>query len=161
MAVQTQEPDQLRIDQRPVDPRGPRFAAGVTTVVLAIILLLGPNSFGAAVLLAFQLLVFAGGAILGLPYQLYGVIYRKLVAPRLSKPKELEDPQPPRFAQAVGALFALIGSVGWALGFGFVFYAAVGLALAAAFLNVAFNFCLGCEMYLVIRRSGVKLPVRI
>lgn len=160
MAVHTPAPSQLRSDQRPVDPRGPRFGAGITTIVLAVILLLGPNSFWAAVLLAFQTLVFAGGAILGLPYQLYGVIYRKFVAPKLSKPKELEDPQPPRFAQAVGAVFALLGAVGWVLGLSGLFYAAVGLALAAAFLNAAFNFCLGCEMYLLLRRSGVKTAAR-
>ena len=33
-----------------------------------------------------------------------------------------------------------------------IFYAAVGMALAAAFLNAAFNFCLGCEMYLRINK---------
>lgn len=159
MAVQTPAPERLRIDQRPVDPRGPRFAAGVTTVVLAVILLLGPDSFWSAVLLAFQLLVFAAGAILGLPYQPYGAIYRKFVARLLPKPKELEDPRPPRFAQALGAVFLAIGAAGWVLDFAPVFYVAVGMATAAAFLNAAFNFCLGCEMYLWLRRSGVKPAV--
>ena len=35
--------------------------------------------------------------------------------------------------------------------------AGVGLALGAAFLNAAFGFCLGCEMYLIGRRL---LPAR-
>ena len=30
-----------------------------------------------------------------------------------------------------------------------LFYAATGLAFAAALLNVAFDFCLGCELYLL------------
>ena len=159
MAVQTPAPAQLRIDQRPVDPRGPRFAAGVTTVVLAIILVLGLDSVWSAVLLAFQLLVFAAGAILGLPYQPYGAVYRKFVSRLLPKPRTLEDPRPPRFAQAVGAVFLVIGAAGWVLDLAPVFYIAVGMATAATFLNFAFNFCLGCEMYLWLHRSGVKPAV--
>ena len=34
-----------------------------------------------------------------------------------------------------------------------VAYVAVAFALGAAFLNAAFDFCLGCEMYLLGRRA--------
>jgi hypothetical protein len=64
-----------------------------------------------------------------------------------------EDVRPPQFAQAVGLVFALIAVIASVVGAGGVFTIAVGFALAAAFLNAAFNFCLGCEMYLLILRA--------
>lgn len=128
-----------------IDPRGPRFGAAITTVVLGLVLVLGP---GAWPLLALQTLVFAAGAILGLQYQPYGIAYRALVQPRLGPPTSTEDARPPRFAQAVGLVFAAVGLFGALTGLDVVFYAAVGMAFVAAFLNAAFDFCLGCEMYL-------------
>jgi len=37
----------------------------------------------------------------------------------------------------------------------YAFTVAVGFALAAAFLNAAFNYCLGCQMYLLILRARI------
>ena len=134
-----------------IDPRGPRFGAGITVVVLAIVLIAGPGVLGTG-LLAWQTLVFALGAFVGLSAQPYGVLYRRLVRPRLAPPSELEAEAPPRFAQLVGFLFAVVGLVAYLTGVTLVGQIAVGFALAAAFLNAAFNFCLGCEMYLLGRR---------
>jgi hypothetical protein len=131
-----------------IDPRGPRFGAVITTVVLAVVLVTG-NGW----LLAAQTVVFAAGALSGLKYAPYGYIYRALVRPRLPKPTELENPAPPTFAQGVGFGFALVGTIGYLSGItalGLVFTA---FALAAAFLNAAFDFCLGCEVYLLLRRG--------
>ena len=130
-----------------IDPRGPRFAAALTTVVLALVLVSG-NVW----LLAGQTAVFALGAFAGLGRSPYGVVYRHLVRPRLAPPTELESSAPPRFAQGVGFGFGLIGTLGLALGASTVGLVAVGLALAAAFLNAAFGLCLGCEVYLIGRR---------
>lgn len=132
-----------------IDPRGPRFGAIITTVVLGLVLLIGP---GAWPLLAFQTLVFAAGAILGLQYQPYGMAYRAWVQPRLGPPNTTEDARPPRFAQAVGLLFAGVGLLGAVLGIDALFYVSVGMAFFAAFLNAAFDFCLGCEMYVRLQR---------
>lgn len=155
----TQASQQATTRTRPpahqIDPRGPRFGAAITTVVLALILLFGSNSPIAALLLTIQILAFAAGAILGLQAQPYGWIYRTFVRPRLGPPSELEDQAPPRFAQAVGLVFGLAGAAGLLLGLDVLFYAAIAMALAAAFLNAAFNFCLGCEMYLLFKRIGV------
>ena len=134
-----------------IDARGPRFGAVLTTIVLAATLLTIP-SFISLVLLGAQTIVFALGAIVGLKAQPYGSIYRRFVQPRLGRPTRLEDPRPPRFAQSVGLLFAVVGLVALLTGATTVAYVAVGAALAAAFLNAAFNFCLGCEMYLIGRR---------
>ena len=62
----------------------------------------------------------------------------------------------PWFAQAVGLVFAGVGLVGLTLGPHWLGLAATGAALAAAFLNAAFGYCLGCEMYLLVRRVTVR-----
>ena len=134
-----------------VDPRGPRFGAVITTAVLASILLTIPSSV-ATVLLSIQAVVFALGAFVGLHAQPYGILYRKLVSPRLAKPLVLEDVEPPQFAQFVGFLFAVTGLLALLAGANLIATVAVAFALAAAFLNAAFNFCLGCEMYLIGKR---------
>ena len=107
-------------------------------------------------LLGIQTLVFALGAFVGLHAQPYGIIYRKLVAPKLGKPSELEAVEPPQFAQFVGFLFAASGLIALLLGADVAALVAVGFALGAAFLNAAFNFCLGCEMFLIGKRIFSK-----
>jgi hypothetical protein len=134
-----------------IDARGPRFGAVITTVVLALTLLTLPSTLS-VVLLAAQTVVFALGALVGLQAQPYGVLFRTVVRPRLAPPTQFEDQAPPRFAQTVGLLFAVVGLVGLLAGVTVVAYVAVAFALAAAFLNAAFDFCLGCEMYLLGRR---------
>ncbi|MHB1166031.1 MAG: DUF4395 domain-containing protein [Candidatus Nanopelagicales bacterium] len=136
-----------------VDPRGPRFGGAVTTVVLALALILIGTPAG-TVLIAWQALVFALGAIVGLHAQPYGIFFRRVVRPRLSPPAELEDAAPPRFAQAVGLAFLVVALVASLAGATVVATVAVAFALAAAFLNAAFGFCLGCETYLLGRRFG-------
>lgn len=134
-----------------IDPRGPRFGAAITTLVLAAILLTIPSTI-AIVLLGIQTAVFGLGAFVGLQAQPYGILYRKLVAAKLEKPLVLEAVEPPQFAQLVGFLFAVVGLVALLSGADLVATVAVGFALGAAFLNAAFNFCLGCEMYLIGKR---------
>jgi hypothetical protein len=130
-----------------IDPRGPRFVAAVTTVVLAVVLITG-----SVWLLAAQAVVFALAAFGGLQRNPYSVVYRRVIRPRLGPPAELEASAPPRFAQGVGFGFAVVGTVALALGATTVGLVAAGLALMAAFLNAAFGFCLGCELYLLGRR---------
>ncbi len=130
-----------------IDPRGPRFSAAITTVVLAVVLVTS-----SVWLLGIQAAVFAAGSVLGLRYSPYGLLYRWLVRPRLRPPAELEPEAPPRFAQGVGLAFAVVGLAGYAAGLTWLGAAATAAALAAAFLNAVFGFCLGCEMYLLIRR---------
>lgn len=134
-----------------IDPRGPRFGAAITVVVLAIALLTIP-SITSVILLVAQALVFGAAAMFGLRAQPYGWVYREYIRPRLGPPAELEDEAPPRFAQQVGLVFVLVALVGLALSAPIVAQVATALALAAAFLNAAFNFCLGCEIYLLVQR---------
>jgi len=134
-----------------IDVRGPRFGAAVTTLVLALVLITG-NPW----LLAWQTLAFALGAAGGVGRSPYGRLFRKIVRPRIGPPTEFESPEPPRFAQAVGLVFAGVGLAGFTLGPDWLGLAATGLALAAAFLNATFGYCLGCEMYLLVRRVTVR-----
>ena len=130
-----------------IDARGPRFTATITLVVLAIALLTQ-----SIYVMGFQLLVFGIAAFIGLKKSPYGIIYRKLVQPRLRGPVPLEDQRPPRFAQLVGFLFALVAVIGLLSDANAVFTIATSFALVAAFLNSAFGFCLGCQMYLILVR---------
>ena len=134
-----------------IDPRGPRFAATLTSVVLALVLLTAPGTL-ATVLLAAQAAVFAVGAVAGVQHTPYALLFRTRIRPRLGPAGELEDAAPPRFAQAVGLGFALVGLVGLLTGVTTLGLVAVGFALAAALLNAATGFCLGCEVYLLIKR---------
>jgi hypothetical protein len=130
-----------------IDVRGPRFGAWITTVVLAVVLVTGWWP-----LLAVQAVVFAVGAFAGLRFSPYGLVFRYLVAPRLGPVTEREDAAPPRFAQAVGLVFAAVGVLGYASGLTVLGVVATALALVAALLNAAVGFCLGCEMYLLLGR---------
>ena len=107
-------------------------------------------------LLALQTIVFGIGAVRGIQHTPYAWLFRTLVRPRLGAPHELEDPRPPRFAQAVGLGFALVGLVGFATGLTLLALVATGLALAAALLNAVFGFCLGCEIYLLLQRASAR-----
>ncbi|WP_248583364.1 DUF4395 domain-containing protein [Nocardioides sp. InS609-2] len=131
-----------------IDPRGPQLSAGLTTIVLAAVLSLAPGAI-ATVLLAGQAAVFAIGATLGVQHTPYALVFRTLVRPRLAPPAHLEDARPPRFAQGVGLGFVVVALAGFVLGATTLGLVATGFALAAALLNAAFGFCLGCELYLI------------
>ena len=134
-----------------IDVRGPRFSATLTVIVLAIALAT-QNVW----VLALQGVVFAIGAIRGPQFTPYAFIFKRIVKPRLRGEVVTEDSRPPQFAQSVGFIFALVGLLGAAIGSSLVFGIAVGFALAAAFLNSVFNYCLGCEMYLLVLRIRTR-----
>ncbi|WP_181407608.1 DUF4395 domain-containing protein [Nocardioides sambongensis] len=138
-----------------IDPRGPRFTASVTLVILAAALV-SPSATVSAVLMAVQAAFFAVGVVAGVQHTPTGIVFRTLIRPRLSPPDQLEDPRPPRFAQAVGLLFAAVSLLGYAGGALLLGQIAAGLAFVAAFLNAVFGLCLGCELYL----RGLRLTHR-
>ncbi|WP_280413858.1 DUF4395 domain-containing protein [Nocardia carnea] len=136
-----------------VDIRGPRFVAWITTGVLVVVLLLAAVSTpAAAVLIAIQTVVFALGAGLGPRRHPYGLLYARLVAPRLGPVTETEPAAPLRFAQLLGFVFAAVSLLGFLLGVSVVGALFAGFALFAAFLNAAFGICLGCKIYPLVTR---------
>ncbi len=137
-----------------IDPRGPRFGAGITSALSQTGVILSHESFLLGAPIAIALFVLFAWSVFHPASHPYAFIFKKFVRPRLGDPKELEDPRPPQFAQKVGFGFSILGMVGVLLvpilipvSFAFIFF--------AAFLNAFFNFCLGCQMYLVLRRLGL------
>lgn len=174
-----------------IDPRGPRFAAAITSALLVIatfLALLGISTrfapgwvaVGAdpdtalvvsgwairnasvwtraadpgflAVLLVALLFLWGVGSPRTAPW---GVVFRRLVRPRLGPPADLEDPRPPRFAQGVGLFVTGLGLALHLAGAPLALPIAAALAFVAAFLNAAFGVCLGCMMYLGLQRVGL------
>jgi hypothetical protein len=133
-----------------IDSRGPRFGAWITTLVLAVVLVISADPTAAGVLLTAQALVFALGSRGRSPYQL---AFKKAVRPRLAPPTELEDEAPTRFAQVVGFAFAAAGAVSFLSGAPTAGQILAGFALVAALLNAAVGLCLGCEVYLIAKRT--------
>jgi len=147
------------IENPQVDVRGPRFAAWVTTgVLIAALLVSAASPIAAAVILGVQAVVFAIGAVGGPRKHPYGRIFATFIAPRLAPVTEKEPVAPLKFAQLVGLLFAIVGTVGFATGIAGLGLGATAFALIAAFLNAAFGICLGCQIYPLVsrlRRPGI------
>jgi len=136
-----------------VDVRGPRFAAWITTgVLLAVLVASSFSTTAAAIVLTAQAVVFAIGAGRGPRKHPYGVIFARIVSPRLGPVTEREPVAPLRFAQLVGLAFATVGAVAFFLGAPLLGAVATAFALAAAFLNAAFGICLGCQIYPLVTR---------
>ncbi|NUU08055.1 DUF4395 domain-containing protein [Leifsonia sp. C5G2] len=138
-----------------IDPRSPRFGAGITAVLLLIDLFLSlvGATTAATVLLLVIALLFAWGAFAGIRRHPYGALYRSLLRPRLAPPAELEDPAPPTFAQGVGLFVTGVGLVLFVLGVPLALPIAAALSFVAAFLNSVFGYCLGCQLYLLLVRA--------
>ncbi|WP_431218308.1 DUF4395 family protein [Leifsonia xyli] len=140
-----------------VDPRSPRFGAGITAVLLLVVLFLSlvGATAAAAVLLLVIALLFAWGAFAGVQRHPHGALFRAAIRPRLAPPADLEDPAPPTFAQAVGLLVTGVGLLLFVLGVPAALPIAAALAFVAAFLNSVFGYCLGCQLYLLLVRARV------
>lgn len=136
---------------RTVDPRGVRFTAWMTSAVLAVGLLTASWR-----VLAAQAVLFALCAFVGLRLNPWGYVFRSAVQPRVPPvaAEDREEPAPVRFAQAVGFVFTVVATVGYAADWVVLGVAANALALVAALLNAAFGFCLGCHAYLLLRRMA-------
>lgn len=141
-----------------IDPRGPRFGAAVTAILalLSFAASISGDYWVGYILMSLMFALFAWSVLLpGLTHP-YGWVYKRFVAPRLAPPSELEDPRPPQFAQKVGFSFAILGMVSLVFGESFLLLGvSAAFIFVAAFLNAAFGLCLGCQMYLVLKRFGV------
>jgi len=141
-----------------IDPRGPRFGAAIINVLSIIIIFIAldpaTESTGAA-LFGVAAVLFAIGTIWGNTRHPFGWLFKKFVRPRLSAPKELEDSRPPQFAQGVGLFVSLIGLVLFALHVPYGVAIAGGALFFASTLQAYFGYCLGCQIYLGLKRIGV------
>ena len=140
-----------------IDPRGPRFTAGLTAALLlaTVVLAVGGAALAAWSLLALISAVFAWSAAAGVRRNPFGILFQRFIRPRLAPPAELEDPRPPTFAQLIGFVVTVVGVLLGAVGVPIAVPIAAGLAFVAAFLNAAFGYCLGCQIYLLLVRARV------
>jgi uncharacterized protein DUF4395 len=94
---------------------------------------------------------------------LFKQLYFQVLKPRgIVKPRPVQDrPEPHNFAQGLGGVFLAVSSVLLILGFtSSTVFAAAGLALALlvavlAFVNLAFGYCLGCQIYYQLGKRGL------
>lgn len=146
-----------------IDPRGPRFGASITSVALlvGVWLTIGlasqPVDMAAPgyILIVVLSALFLWGAVGGVRNHPYGLFFAKFVRPRLKAPDYLESPAGPTFAQAVGFLVTFTGVILYVFGVTIALPIAAAAAFVAAFLNAAFGYCLGCEIYLLFARRGI------
>src|ERR1700733_11955169 len=106
--------------------------------------------------LALMMLAAVASPSLNVPRLLYTRVLRPsgIVKPRIAQ----EDPAPHRFAQLVGGVFLAAASVFVATGLLLVAWVLAWIVVALAFLNFAFNICVGCIVYAQLVRVGV-LPL--
>ena len=127
---------------RMIDPRGHRFGAGISAILLVGAFLTGTNWLVGLVLLSIWV-----SAAFGLRFSAYGAIWRR-IARTLALPKvEPEHEYPPRFAQVLGSTALILALVAFALGAMTVGWA---LTLAVAGLQTLLattGYCLGCRLY--------------
>jgi hypothetical protein len=140
-----------------IDPRAPRFGAGITAVLLLVTVFLGLGGFTTAafVMLVIAAALFAWGAFAGIKRHPYGLVFKRVIRPRLAPPAELEDAAPPTFAQGIGLVVTGLGVILHLLGVPYALVIAAALAFIAAFLNSVFGYCIGCQIYLLLVRAGV------
>jgi hypothetical protein len=152
--------------QTQIDPRGARFTASITAALLLVDVGLGliapvTATFAerlvqpAFVLLVLLAAIFVWSAAAGVARNPWSVLFRRLIRPRLAPPAELEDAAPPTFAQGVGAAVTVVGVVLHLAGVPYGLVVAAAAAFIAAFLNGAFGYCLGCQLYLLLVRAGL------
>jgi hypothetical protein len=137
-----------------IDPRGYRFGAGVSLVGAVVAVLMG--GVGGAIALAILAALFLPGATIGPQATLQAFLFRTLIRPRIGAPMVTESFRPPRFAQQIGLVLSATGAVCGFVGWDWGVYVFGGFVLAASFLNSVFGFCLGCEIYLGLKRLTTR-----
>jgi hypothetical protein len=140
-----------------LDPRQPRLGAGVTNLFAFTAVVFGilGEDLISSVLYAYTTFMFIWAVLfrkIKHPYTMVFALIRKFLA----EPKYMEDPRAPFFAQKIGLTVStlafifsmLIPTAG--IGFGIMLF-------VASALNAYFNVCIGCILYLRLRKIGFKL----
>ena len=128
---------------RQIDPRGHRFGAGLSVVILVAGFLTGSAIVIPAVGLALAVSAFFGTrwSILGRPWPF---VRRAL---RVGPPRELESEVPPRFAQLLGTIGLGLATLALIAGFTAGAWLLAGAVAALQTLLAATGYCLGCRLY--------------
>jgi hypothetical protein len=133
---------QLTPPARYIDPRGQRFGAGLSAVLLVIAV--ASQQFWLAALVGLNLLIASAfGSRFFLPGRPWPLIRKAL---RLG-PIEPEHEYPPRFAQALGGVFVAVGTIAYVFGPAIAGWVFVGAVAGLQTLLAATGYCLGCKLY--------------
>jgi hypothetical protein len=89
-----------------------------------------------------------------------GFVATRFVAPRLGRWAKPVPGAPKRFAQAMGAAFALGALVAWLVGSGIVCVVVLAILIIPATLEAALAYCVGCTIFGVLMRVGI-IPASI
>jgi hypothetical protein len=146
----------MKIEQ--LDPRGPRFGAGISSLLMLVVIYLSldPASEDLALaVMGFAVLMFTFGSVLGPGKHPYSYLYKYTLRKFLKAPEYLEPATPVHFAQVIGLLITGLGLALGLLGVPYALAIAAALAFLAAFVNAVFAYCIGCQMYLGLKRLGV------
>jgi len=84
-----------------------------------------------------------------------GQLATRIVAPRLSKWEKLVPGPPKRFAQGMGAAFALTALSLWLAGGATAAYVVLALLVVPATLEAALGLCVGCKIFALGMRIGL------
>jgi hypothetical protein len=126
-----------------LDPRGVRFGAGLSVVVLGIAFVLN-----APILVGAIWLGLGASALFGTRYWPLGRPWPLVrSALRLDPPLELEAEYPPRFAQALGSIVLTLAVVLFILGATPLAWLPVAAVAALQTLLAVTGYCLGCRLY--------------
>jgi hypothetical protein len=125
-----------------IDPRGHRFGASVSAVILVCSYLLN-----APIGVLLVLLSIGTSAALGMRWSIYGVIWRRLVKALALGPTEMEHEYPPRFAQTLGSVCLTLSLVAFVAGLSLVGWILAGAVAALQTLLGVTGYCLGCRLF--------------
>jgi hypothetical protein len=145
----------MKIEQ--LDPRGPRFGAGISSILMLIVIYLSldPASEGIALgVMGFAVVMFTFGSVLGPARHPYSYLYKYTLRKFLKAPAYLEPATPVHFAQIIGLVITVLGLTLGIFGVPYALPIAAAGAFMAAFVNAVFAYCIGCQMYLGLKRLG-------
>ena len=125
-----------------IDPRGHRFGAGVSAVLLIV-----AHATNSVWLVALALLSIGVSAAFGLRYSIYGVIWRRIVRVAKLGPTEPEHEYPPRFAQVLGSTALILSLIAFGLGVPVVGWLLVVAVATLQSVLALTGYCLGCRLY--------------
>jgi hypothetical protein len=138
-----------------IDPRQPRLGQGITGTFLLVGYLLDQP-----LVLPVLAVILAAASLGGPSINPYALLFRGVrAAGWLGAPRKLEEAAPPRFSNTLGFAFLTVASLAYYLPDQPMTGLAWGLGLlvsALALLAATTGLCVGCELYVFVRRLATR-----
>jgi hypothetical protein len=134
------------VNFKKVDQNVVRVMAGLVSAI-AVVFIISPQLWPLALLL-YDFLVRSLG------YKKASPLFHlaKFIANALNLKKEEIDAGPKEFALKMGFVFVLISFMMFILGEVLAAVLVIGTLVICAFLETAFNYCIGCQIYVLLKR---------